>query len=108
VQPEPLAALDEQEIGTGRAVGEQDKHRRRPAAALGRREQRGYLHRLGRGRQLTQPRWHGRGRGEPLRRGHENGPDLTSVAATTGSTGPSPKEGQRAASPQAPQAGRRE
>ena len=35
---------------------------------------------------------------------HENGPDLTSLAAITGSVGPSPYEGTSRASPHAPQA----
>ena len=37
--------------------------------------------------------------------GHENGPVLTSLAATWGSVGPSPNEGQSRATPHAPQAG---
>jgi hypothetical protein len=85
VQPQARAALDEQQIGTVRALGEQDEHGRGAAAAGGRGGQRVYLHGARRLRELAQPRGDG-----SAARGHENGPGLTSFAAITGSVGPSP------------------
>jgi hypothetical protein len=46
-------------------------------------------------------------RSAAVRRGHPNGPGLTSLRATCGSVGPSPNDGQSRAIPQAPHAGLR-
>ena len=50
VQPQVLAALDEQQVGTVRPVTEQDEHRGLPAAGGGRGELRVHLHRGGHAR----------------------------------------------------------
>ena len=75
------------------AVGEQDEHRRRPAAVGGRQGRRVHLHRLA---ASASSRSHARHRLGGLAACHENGPDLTSLAATCGSVGPSPKDGHSA------------
>ena len=108
VQAQGIAPLDEQQVRAVGSVAEQDEHRGLPAAGGGRGELRVYLHRRGRARQLAQPLRGGRGWSRLAAGDHENGPVLTSLAATTGSVGPSPNEGQSRAIAHAPQAGRRE
>jgi hypothetical protein len=58
MQPQPLAALDEQQVGSAGAGAEQHQHGRGPAAAFGREGGGRYLHRAGGGRQLAQPARH--------------------------------------------------
>src|SRR5579875_575399 len=108
VPPQPLAALDEQQVGAVGPLPEEDEHGGSAAPVCGRAQGARHVHRGRGGGEIPQPGRQVTVRRLPARRRHENGPALTSFAAVAASVGPSPNDGHQSATGHTPQAGLRE